>query len=195
MVSYAENKENYSKNEIWCVEHYPVFTQGKHGKKGNILVNSQGISTMQTDRGGQITYHGPGQAVIYFILNLKSLSIGVKYLIYLIENSMLLLLHYYKIAGHLINKIPGVYVENKKIASLGLRVKNFRTYHGIAINTKMDLTPFSYINPCGYKGMQMTQIYDFYSRIELPHVFRNYTNIFTMLLKSGVKNTTFRVIK
>lgn len=169
-------------NEIWFVEHPPVFTQGKHGSAEHLL-NAHGISVIQSDRGGQITYHGPGQAVIYFMLDLKSLSLGVKKLVHLIEQSCIKLLDTYGIAAHLIDKAPGVYVDGKKIASLGLRVKRFKTYHGLAINTDMDLTPFHYINPCGYQGLQMTQISAFKPEITVKQVFEGFHQAFHQKLQ------------
>ncbi|MBK2123665.1 lipoyl(octanoyl) transferase LipB [Fangia hongkongensis] len=184
MLSHTEETTQSSENEIWCVEHPPVFTQGRHGKKEHLL-NAKDIPVVQSDRGGQITYHGPGQAVIYFMFDLKSLNLGIKDLVCLIEKSTLALLNHYQIDSHLIDGAPGIYVQNKKIASLGLRVKKFKTYHGLAINTNMDLTPFSYINPCGYKDMEMTQICDFNPNISLQQVFQDYINIFKSQLEKS----------
>ena len=183
MSSHVLNKNIFFEGEIWCVEHNPVFTQGMYGKKEYIL-NTRGIPVVQTDRGGQVTYHGPGQAIIYFILNLKTLNIGIKDLVHIIERSTIILLKHYKVDSHLIDKSPGIYVENRKIASLGLRVKNYITYHGIAINTKMDLKPFSYIHPCGCKDMEITQIYDFYLEISLKSVFKKYISLFHRMLRA-----------
>ncbi|WP_119344830.1 lipoyl(octanoyl) transferase LipB [Facilibium subflavum] len=173
MTSFTESRESTTNDEIWLVEHLPVFTQGRHGKPEH-LINPHHIPVVQSDRGGQITYHGPGQAVIYFLLDIKRLKIGIKTLVCQIEKSCIDLLHHYNIQSHTIENAPGIYVDNAKIASLGLRVKNGKTYHGLAINTHMDLTPFSYINPCGYTGLKMTQIEDYKKNITVEKVFSDY---------------------
>ncbi|BCD90418.1 octanoyltransferase [Francisella halioticida] len=161
MIEFTANRTENVNDEIWLVEHPAVFTQGKHGKSEHII-NSHNIPIVETDRGGQVTYHGPGQAVIYFLLDVKRNKLGAKKLISIIEQSCLnMLKNHYNINAYTIENAHGIYIDNKKIASLGLRIKQGKTYHGIAINTDMDLTPFSYINPCGYSGLKMCQISNF----------------------------------
>lgn len=161
MVEFTSNRTNDMSDEIWLVEHPAIFTQGKHGKPEHII-NLHNIPMVKTDRGGQVTYHGPGQAVIYFLLDVKRNKLGAKRLVSIIEEACLnMLKKCYNLNPHTIENAHGIYIDNKKIASLGLRVKQGKTYHGIAINTNMDLTPFSYINPCGYSGLEMCQIGDF----------------------------------
>ncbi len=159
---------------IWLCEHPPVFTQGRHGKAEHIL-NPHHIPIVPTDRGGQITYHGPGQLIIYFLLDLRRRKMGIRQLVDIIEQSVLSMLTDFGINGRLICGAPGIYVDNDKLCSIGLRVKHGCTYHGLALNIDMDLTPFSYINPCGYEGLDMTQI-----KILAPII--NYTDIETNLL-------------
>ena len=182
MIKYtALRQQTPQENVLWLVEHSPVFTQGKHGKPEHIL-NLNNIPIVQTDRGGQVTYHGPGQAIIYFLLDIKELSIGAKKLVSLIEKACAnVLAKNYGIKTHLIDGAHGIYVDNKKIASLGLRIKQGKTYHGIAINTKMDLTPFNYINPCGYQNLQMCQISDFDENVTVDNVLNQYADEFIKL--------------
>ena len=135
----------------------PVYTLGRNANRKNFL-NSHDYSIVQSDRGGDVTYHGPGQLIIYCLFDLKRLQLGVKALIKGLEESFIQYLSDYKVIGKRLENAPGVYVDNKKIASLGLRVKNGCSLHGMAINVDMDLKPFSYINPCGLEGMQVTQL-------------------------------------
>ena len=183
MIEYTALRQQIpQENALWLVEHNPVFTQGKHGKPEHIL-NLNNIPIIQTDRGGQVTYHGPGQAIIYFLLDIKELSIGAKKLVSLIEEACAnVLAKNYGIKTHLIDGAHGIYVDNKKIASLGLRIKQGKTYHGIAINTKMDLTPFNYINPCGYQNLQMCQISDFDENVTIENVLNQYADEFIRLI-------------
>jgi lipoyl(octanoyl) transferase len=139
------------------VEHPPVYTQGQAGKPEHIL-NPGAIPIVQTDRGGQVTYHGPGQLVVYFMLDLKRLGLGVRDLVCHIEQALIDMLADVGILAERKASAPGVYVDGAKIASLGLRVRKGCTYHGLALNVNMDLTPFTHINPCGYEGLQMTQM-------------------------------------
>ena len=177
MLYHNQRFDRSFKNEIWCLQHLPVFTQGRHGKKKH-QYNLHNIPFIISDRGGQITYHGPGQAIIYFMLDLKRSNISIKALVNWIEQTCINQLKKYDIKGYTLRNTPGVYVDYKKIASLGLRVKNSKTYHGIAINTNMDLTPFKYIHPCGYKDIAMTQISEFVPEITVDQVFDDYTKHF-----------------
>ena len=138
-------------NEIWFLEHDPVYTLGTAADKSHIL-NAKNIPVIQTDRGGEVTYHGPGQLVIYFILDIKHLELGPRSLVQSLQNFTKNLLEEFSIETNFIDGAPGVYVEEKKIASIGLRISKGKSYHGISINADMDLTPFSHINPCGYEG-------------------------------------------
>ena len=149
-----------TEDEIWLVEHPPVFTQGLAGKPEHLLLRSD-IPVVQIDRGGQITYHGPGQLVVYTLIDFKRLKTGVRSIVSALENAIIATLAEYGIASANDPDRPGVYVGERKIASLGLRIKNGAVYHGLALNVDMDLSPFRQINPCGYAGMEMTQIADY----------------------------------
>lgn len=158
MKIYTKNRGGPEDNQLWLVEHPPVFTQGLAGKAEHIL-NPGDIPVIQIDRGGQVTYHGPGQAVIYLLLDIKTAQIGARSLVNLIEQTTVETLAQLMITAHPRPDAPGVYVEDgRKIASLGLKVSRGCTYHGVAINVDMDLSPFSRINPCGLLGMKMAQI-------------------------------------
>ena len=157
MRAYTDTRTKETADEIWLVEHLPVFTQGQAGKPEHLL-NPEPIPVVATDRGGQVTYHGPGQLVVYPLLNLKRLKLGVRDLVTCLENSVIEFLGGYAIEASAKTDAPGVYVDGKKIASLGLRVRKGCSYHGLAINIQMDLQPFLKINPCGYQGLEMTQL-------------------------------------
>jgi len=157
------------KNEIWLLEHPPVFTLGTAADQKHIL-NARDIPIFQSDRGGEVTYHGPGQLVIYFLLDIKKSSLGPKTLVKTLQEFTKSLLGHYSIVSNFIEGAPGVYVDNKKIASIGLRISKGRTYHGISINVDMDLTPFSLINPCGYEGLEVTQIKDYTKNVSMKDV-------------------------
>ncbi|WP_314775306.1 lipoyl(octanoyl) transferase LipB [Cardiobacterium hominis] len=148
-----------SADQIWLVQHPSVYTQGQAGKPEHLLAPGD-IPVIQIDRGGQITYHGPGQTVMYLLLDLRRAGIGIRALVSLIEESVIGYLQELGIHAQSRIDAPGVYVDGKKIASLGLRVRGGCTYHGVALNVDMDLEPFSRINPCGLVGMQMTQLRD-----------------------------------
>ena len=147
-------------NEIWLLEHPPVFTLGTAADNSHIL-DPKDIPVVQSDRGGEVTYHGPGQLVIYFLLDIKKLGCGPNKLVVSIQEFIKELLSDLSIESSFIKGAPGVYVNDKKIASIGLRISKNKTYHGVSINFDMDLKPFTYINPCGYEGLEVTQIKDF----------------------------------
>ena len=151
-------KEDFD-NEIWLLEHPPIFTLGTAADKNHIL-NPKDIPVVQSDRGGEVTYHGPGQLIIYFLLDVKKLDFGPKKLVSIIQNFVKDLLASISIDCNFVEGAPGVYVDKKKIASIGLRISNGKSYHGISLNFEMDLSPFKQINPCGYKGLEVTQIKD-----------------------------------
>ena len=156
-------------NEIWFLEHDPVYTLGTAADKSHIL-NAKNIPVIQTDRGGEVTYHGPGQLVIYFMLDIKYLELGPRSLVQSLQNFTKNLLEEFSIETNFIDGAPGVYVEEKKIASIGLRISKGKSYHGISINVDMDLTPFSHINPCGYEGLELAQIKNFKKNIAIEEV-------------------------
>ena len=157
MVSFTDTRTDETVDELWIVEHPPVFTQGMAGKPEHLLQHSQ-IPVVQVDRGGQITYHGPGQLVVYTMIDFKRRHITVRDLVSRLENSIIATLAHFGIEAHNDPKRPGVYVGERKIASLGLRIKRGSVYHGLALNINMDLTPFHQINPCGYAGLEMVQM-------------------------------------
>ena len=153
-------KEKDFNNEIWLLEHPPVFTLGTAADNSHVL-DPKEIPVVQSDRGGEVTYHGPGQLVIYFLLDIKKLGCGPNKLVVSIQEFIKELLSDLSIESSFIKGAPGVYVNDKKIASIGLRISKNKTYHGVSINFDMDLKPFTYINPCGYEGLEVTQIKDF----------------------------------
>ena len=157
MVTFTDTRSDETVDELWFVEHPPVFTQGMAGKPEHLLQHSQ-IPVVQVDRGGQITYHGPGQLVVYTMIDFKRRHITVRDLVSRLENSIIATLAHFGIEAHNDPKRPGVYVGERKIASLGLRIKRGSVYHGLALNIDMDLTPFHQINPCGYAGLEMVQM-------------------------------------
>ena len=154
---------------IWLVEHEPVFTLGTAADQKRILKKTN-IEIIQADRGGEVTYHGPGQLVVYFLLNIRERNLGPKKFVKQLEDLVQSILEEFEINSTTIEGSPGVYVESKKIASIGLRFSKGFSYHGISINVDMNLQPFQSINPCGYHGLEVTQIKDFYSNISLEKV-------------------------
>ena len=164
-----EHIQNFSSNQIWMLEHDAVFTLGTAADKSHIINPGQ-IPVIQTDRGGEVTYHGPGQLVIYFLIDIKEIKLGPKALVQKLQELISSILGHYDIESNFIEGAPGVYVDDKKIASIGLRISQGKTYHGISINVDMDLTPFSFINPCGYEGLEVTQIKYYDSNVKMKDV-------------------------
>ena len=162
MKAFNDARSEATEDELWVVEHPPVFTQDLAGKPEHLLIRDD-IPVVQIDRGGQITYHGPGQLVVYTLIDFKRRQTSVRHIVSALENSIIATLAEYGIAAAADPERPGVYVGAKKIASLGLRIKNGAVYHGLALNIDMDLSPFTHINPCGYAGMEMTQMADLLS--------------------------------
>lgn len=156
MQAFTDRRDSGTRDEFWLVEHLPVFTQGQAGKAEHVL-NAGDIPVIQADRGGQVTYHGPGQLVLYLLLDVRRRKLGVRNLVTAMEESIVGLLGEYNIEAYAKPDAPGVYVAQSKIASLGLRVRRGCSFHGLALNVNMDLSPFLRINPCGYAGMAMTQ--------------------------------------
>lgn len=159
MKTFTMNRDTDTSDEIWLLQHFPVYTKGIAGKPEHLLYNNQ-IPVVNTDRGGQITYHGPGQLIVYTLLEFRRLGLTVRGLVTQLEKAVIDLLAVYCIKAESRREAPGVYVNGAKIASLGLKIKNGFCYHGIALNVDMDMEPFAAINPCGYKGLQMTQLVD-----------------------------------
>ncbi|MFC0668006.1 lipoyl(octanoyl) transferase LipB [Azotobacter chroococcum] len=159
MQRFTNGRGPETGDELWLLEHAPVFTQGQAGKAEHLLFPGD-IPVVQVDRGGQVTYHGPGQLVGYLLLDVRRLGIGVRELVSRIERSLIELLAGYGVEAYAKADAPGVYVGEMKIASLGLRIRNGCSFHGLALNVDMDLAPFQRINPCGYAGMVMTQLKD-----------------------------------
>lgn len=159
MRDFTDSRDAHTCDEVWLVEHDPVFTQGQAGKPEHVLVPGD-IPVVQSDRGGQVTYHGPGQLVVYFLIDLKRKKVGVRELVSHIENLVVATLAHYGVTAYARPDAPGVYVDSAKICSLGLRIRRGCSFHGLALNINMDLSPFQRINPCGYAGMAMTQLSD-----------------------------------
>ncbi|ENM5842468.1 lipoyl(octanoyl) transferase LipB [Vibrio mimicus] len=169
MHQFTDQRDSTTRDEVWLVEHNPVFTQGQAGKAEHLL-NTGDIPVVQSDRGGQVTYHGPGQLVAYFLIDLRRKHLGVRELVTHIENLVINTLKHYQIDSTARPDAPGVYVQDKKICSLGLRIRKGCSFHGLALNIQMDLTPFLRINPCGYAGMEMVQLSDLYGPIGIEQV-------------------------
>jgi len=157
MKDFTDTRQASDPDELWLLQHPRVFTQGQAGKAEHVLAPGD-IPVIQVDRGGQVTYHGPGQWVLYLMIDLRRRSWGVRDLVNMIERSIVTLLQEYGITALPDPKAPGVYVEGAKIASLGLRVRRGCSYHGLSLNVDMDLEPFGRINPCGYQDLQVTSM-------------------------------------
>ena len=168
-LMHAHIKSDDFQDEVWMLEHPPVFTLGTAADK-NHVINPKDIPVIQSDRGGEVTYHGPGQLVIYLMIDIKKTKLGPKSLVRNLQEFIQSLLAEYSIESNFIEGAPGVYVNEKKIASIGLRISKGKTYHGISINVDMDLKPFSFINPCGYKDLEVVQIKDFNENITMKEV-------------------------
>ncbi|MBD3670536.1 MAG: lipoyl(octanoyl) transferase LipB [Gammaproteobacteria bacterium] len=159
MQAYTEGRDESSADEIWLLQHEPVFTMGRNAKREHLLETGD-IPVVDIDRGGQVTYHGPGQLMAYLLLDIRRLKMGVRQIVSAMEHAVINVLSSYGIQAEARADAPGVYVDGAKIAALGLRVKQGRCYHGLSFNIDMDMTPFSRINPCGYAGLAVTQLKD-----------------------------------
>ena len=169
MQRFTDARDDATTDELWVVEHDPVFTLGQAGKDEHVLAPGD-IPVLHVDRGGQVTYHGPGQLVTYLLLDVRRLGLGVRELVSRIEQSLIGLLASYDVQAVAKPDAPGVYVDGAKIASLGLRIRNGCSFHGLALNLDMDLRPFQRINPCGYAGMPMTQLRDLVGSVDFAEV-------------------------
>lgn len=159
MRAFTDRRDETTLDELWVLEHDPVFTLGQAGKWEHVLMPGD-IPVVPVDRGGQVTYHGPGQIVAYPLIDLRRLGVGVRELVHRIEQAIIDTLEHWNIVAERVEGAPGVYVAGSKVAALGLRVRRGCTFHGLAFNVNMDLEPFHRINPCGYKGLQVTQVLD-----------------------------------
>ncbi len=174
MQAFTGRRQPEDLDEIWTLEHEPIFTQGQAGKAEHLLNPGQ-IPVLQVDRGGQVTYHGPGQLMIYLLLDLRRRKLGVRQLVTLMENSVIKLLAEQGIEALAKSDAPGVYVQGAKVAALGLRVRRGCCYHGLSLNVDLDLSPFAGINPCGYRGLQVTRLADLGVDLDLAATGRQLT--------------------
>ena len=181
MNQFTSERKDDTPDELWLLEHDPVFTQGRAGKPDHILSLGEDIPLVQSDRGGQVTYHGPGQLIAYPLLDIRRLGLGVRGLVSVIENSVVSLLAEYGISGEARADAPGVYVDAAKIASLGLRVRHARSFHGVAVNFNLDLSPFQRINPCGYAGLTMTKLENLIQAEQMPS-FESFQQKYAIIL-------------
>ncbi len=190
----AEHPPKNNTDEIWLLSHKPVYTQGQAGKPEHIVKPGK-IAVVQIDRGGQVTYHGPGQLVVYLLLDVRQRKLSVRDLVELIERTITETLDRLEIPGKTRARAPGIYVDDAKIAALGLRIKNGCSYHGLSLNVDMDLSPFANINPCGFKGLEVTQIADFVEQKE--HLMQSVSNILLdrLLQNLGYEIQTHRKLK
>lgn len=171
MRAFTDRRDPATPDELWLLEHPPVYTQGLAGKPEHVL-DAGDIPVIATDRGGQITYHGPGQLVAYPLLDLGRLGIGIRKLVTTLESAVIELLNGHGVSGHRTEGAPGVFVDGAKIASIGMKVRRGCTFHGLAFNLDMDLSPFSRINPCGFAGQPMTQLAAYTGRVDRREVGR-----------------------
>jgi lipoyl(octanoyl) transferase len=169
MQAFTDRRTPDTPDELWFLQHPPVYTLGKNARPGHIL-NAGDIPVVQSDRGGQVTYHGPGQTVVYILMDITRAGLGVRRLVTLMEQTIIQLLSEYGIQAEAKADAPGVYVNDAKIAALGLRVRKGRSFHGLAFNVDMDLEPFSRINPCGYEGLDVIQLKQFDENVSLDRV-------------------------
>lgn len=181
MRDWTDRRGSETLDELWLLEHDPVFTQGLAGRAEHLL-DPGPIPVVQTDRGGQVTYHGPGQLVAYPLLDLDRRRLGVRVLVERLEQVVIELLADQGLSGHRRDGMPGVYLDNAKIASIGLKVRRACTYHGLALNIAMDLAPFAQIHPCGYAGLAVTQLADHRSPGSVEAVSGAFTTAFCRLL-------------
>lgn len=187
MQHFTGQRDENTPDEIWFLEHPPVFTQGQNGKPEHLL-HSGNIPVIKTDRGGQITYHGPGQLVAYTLVDLKRKKLNIREIVTLLEKSVIDLLAEYQTEATARREAPGIYIGNKKICSVGLRIRRGCSYHGLALNVAMDLGPFKQINPCGSQGLEMTQFSVIQPAIDIKTVEKKLAEYLTKNL--GYTNRT-----
>jgi len=181
MQKFTNERTPETPDEIWLLEHEPVFTLGMNANRSHVLAPGD-IPVIHIDRGGQVTYHGPGQLVVYPLIDVRRAALGVRDLITALERSVIRYLAGYGVAAECRPGAPGVYVGARKIASVGLRIRRSGSYHGLALNVRMDLAPFGRINPCGYAGLQMTQLADFQADVDVRQVASEFGPLFVNAL-------------
>ncbi len=157
MQRFTDERNSTTPDEIWFLEHPPVFTLGMNAKRDHVLAPGD-IPVVQIDRGGEVTYHGPGQLVVYPLIDLRRAKLGVRDIVTALERSVIQLLEEYGVAAVARRDAPGIYVGSRKLGSVGLRIRRHSSYHGLAVNVNLDLEPFRRINPCGFQGLEMTQL-------------------------------------
>ena len=184
MKAFTQSRDQSTLDELWITEHTPVFTQGQNGKSEHLL-DTGGIPVIQIDRGGQVTYHGPGQLILYCLLDINRLGLGVRKLVTCIEVSIIEFLSRYGVMAIARKDAPGVYVNQAKIAALGLRIRKGCCYHGLSLNIDMDLSPFTRINPCGLKGQVVTQMVDLNIFMKLEQAGQELADILTGNINRG----------
>ncbi|MDX1901735.1 MAG: lipoyl(octanoyl) transferase LipB [Gammaproteobacteria bacterium] len=182
MKHFTDKRNEHTPDEIWFLEHPPVFTQGQNGKPEHIL-NTGDIPVVQTDRGGQVTYHGPGQLVVYTLIDLRRRKLNVREMVSLLENAVIQCLAQYNISAIAKCKAPGVYINDKKIASVGLRIRRGCSYHGLAFNIAMKTEPFTRINPCGFEALEITQLQEHVPEVTVETVLPLLEKVLESLLK------------
>jgi len=178
MQDFTTSRDAATEDELWLLEHTPVFSQGTNGKAEHLL-DLGSIPLVQSDRGGQVTYHGPGQLIAYTLFDLKRHGIGVREMVMRLESSVINVLSDQGVTAYSDSEAPGVYIDGAKIASLGLRVKRGACYHGLSFNVDMDLSPFSAINPCGYQGMKMIDLKTIGCDMTMAEVKQQFVNALT----------------
>lgn len=184
MKQFTIQRQAKTEDELWLLEHFPVYTLGQAGKQEHILQTND-IPIVQSDRGGQVTYHGPGQLIAYALIDIRRRQMSIKTLVFQLEQVLINLLNAYQIDAHRQCQAPGVYVSDQKIASIGLRVKAGGSYHGIALNVDVDLEPFSGINPCGYKQLKMTRIKEYHPNITVEDINKPFAQHFLDVFESN----------
>lgn len=182
MQQFTDTRDEHTDDELWLLEHEPVFTLGMNGDRAHVLAAGD-IPVVQIDRGGQVTYHGPGQLVVYPLIDMRRAGLGVRELVTALERSVIDLASRYAIRAECRERAPGVYVDGRKLASVGLRIRRGGSYHGLALNVSMDLEPFQRINPCGYPGLEMTQLAALGGPTDLVQVVREFAPLLLARLR------------
>ncbi|KGM07431.1 Octanoate-[acyl-carrier-protein]-protein-N-octanoyltransferase [Methylophaga thiooxydans] len=184
MREFTLTRDDTTDDQLWLLEHQPVFTQGANGDPAH-LVNPHDIPVVNTDRGGQVTYHGPGQLVAYTMIDLRRRKSGVRQMVGRLEQTIIAMLADFDIEAYARQDAPGVYVDERKIASLGLRVKRGACYHGVSFNIDMDLTPFHYINPCGQAGMEVIDLTSLDIKLDMAEAKQRFVAAFQQQMQTG----------
>jgi len=185
MREFTQSRDADTEDELWLLEHQPVFTQGANGQAEHVL-DLHDIPLVATDRGGQVTYHGPGQLIAYPLIDLRRYKSGVREMVSRLEQTVISMLSDFDIDAYARKDAPGVYVDERKIASLGLRVKRGACYHGVSFNIDMDLTPFSYINPCGQAGMEVIDLTSLGIKLDMADAKQQFISAFNKQMQTGM---------